>query len=91
MAKNGIGLVALMTLRALNLTGVRYMVAVRILLVILGSFGNRFQGLVTGQAGSGRRSRFRLFLFVTGHTSQPAALMAIRSKAFLLLLGHADA
>jgi hypothetical protein len=90
MTQDSIGFVALMTLRAFNVTGPRDMVAVRIFFIIFRSLGNRIQRFMTGKAAFRICRCLRLGFFMTSDAGHAPAFMAIRSKTFFLFLANAS-
>jgi hypothetical protein len=85
VTQNRVGFMSLMTLRALNIAALCYMVVVRIFVIIFRSFGNRVQRFVAGEAGFSGRGRFGLRFFMTPNTGDAVAFVAISGKAIRLL------
>jgi hypothetical protein len=91
VTQNRIGFVSLMTLRALNLAALCYMVFVRIWQIILRSLRDSLQRFMAGKTDFFRCSRFRLLHFVTSDTGYSPAFVAIRGKAIGLLFADNSA
>ena len=75
-----ISLMAVMTLRAVNIVGLRQMILMRIRIEIFRLFGNRFQRLMAFEAGAIGRRRFGRRFRVTRIARHAFAFVAIGGK-----------